>query len=454
MRRWWHRSLAQSSTWQSPWLHAAALLALTVAAWRAVPGGTFQFDDQGSILSAPDGLAWRIRPLLVLSWRWDRLVHGENAAGFLAENLALHCLTVLVVYRLARRVLSATGAFLAGVAFALQPAHAEVVAYVSGRSTGLMTLLLLLALLVWSAADAGQTRAARAGGLGLALLLSVAAVLVKEVALVFPLFLLAWGTLGERRPRLARRILPFAGVALLLAAALAAIPRYRALAAWSFAERPPLESVAVNASALPFQLSLWFRPGALSVEHPLEASALPLGVALGILGALAGVAWICRRRAPPVTLALAWVAVALLPTQSFVAKADVVTEKPLYLAWVGVALLIGGGSATAFGWLERVAWARPALAGAGACLAVLAGAAVQRRVATWNDPVALWADATRKAPRSSRAWNNLGNALRVDDPRQALLAVRHSLALDPSNHHALSNLINLEALCPSGCIVP
>ena len=217
-------------SWNSRWLHAAALLGLTLAAWHRVLWGTFQFDDFAAVLSAPTGLAWRIRPLLAWIWQRDLEIHGENASGFLAENLALHCLTVLVVYRLARRLLSPLGAFLAGAAFALQPAHTEVVAYVSGRSTGLMSFLLLASLLVWASASEWQRPVARGLGMGLALLLFVSAVLVKEVALVFPLLLLVWGTLGERRPHLARRIAPVAGVAMVLAIGLAAIPRYRALA--------------------------------------------------------------------------------------------------------------------------------------------------------------------------------------------------------------------------------
>jgi protein O-mannosyl-transferase len=437
----------------TPWLHAAALLALTLAAWHRVLRGTFQFDDFSAVLAAPAGGRCRIRPLLAWIWQWDLAVHGENASRFLAENLALHCLTVLVVYLLARRLLSPLGGFLAATTFALQPAHAEVVAYVSGRSTGLMSLLLLAALLAWATASDWRSAAARGWATGLALLLFISAALVKEVALVFPLLLLLWGTVGERRPGLGRRLAPFAAVALALAIGLSAIPRYRTLAAWSLEERSPLQALAVNASALPFQLSLWVRPDALSIEHALDSSVVPLTLALVILGALTAAAWLCRRRAPLVTLALVWVAAALLPTQSLVAKADVVTEKPLYLAWVGVAFLVGGTLAGAFERRERSPWSQPVLVAAVIVLAVVAASEVDERVAMWNDPVALWADATRKAPRSSRAWNNLGNALRMEDPQRALLAVRHSLALDPSNHRALANLINLEALCPSGCAV-
>jgi hypothetical protein len=431
--------------------HLVGLLLLTLAAWYVVVRGTFQFDDFSSALWASQGTGWRIRPLLALTFAADRALYGTNAAGFLAENLVLHCLTVLVVYTLARRILHPIGAFLAGAAFTLQPAHAEVIAYVSGRSTGLMSLLLLSGLWVWTTAHDSVTDAGRRLRIGAALILFAAAVLVKEVALVFPLLVLVWEHLGERRGHAGRRLLPLVALAALLSAGLAAIPRYRALAGWSLDQSTPIQSLSINASAVPFQLSLWVRPGMLSVEHPLESATLPLGMALGVLIVTCAAALLLRRKEPNLAFALAWIGVTLAPTQSLVLKADVVTEKPLYLAWVGVSLLLGGLLTRAFDAARPWGWVRPAACIAAVAAALVSGAAVHHRVHVWSDPVLLWRDATAKAPHSSRAWNNLGNALRIEAPREAIAALRRSLSLDPSNPYASANLANLEALCPTGC---
>ena len=72
-----------------------------------------------------------------------------QAGGFLATNLLLHATTVMLVFALARRRLGHAGALIAALVFAVQPANAEVVAYVSGQSTGLMTPLLLGGLLLY-----------------------------------------------------------------------------------------------------------------------------------------------------------------------------------------------------------------------------------------------------------------------------------------------------------------
>jgi hypothetical protein len=142
------------------------LVLLTVLVWGGVLGGAFQFDDFPIIVRDPatvdpwallSRLATGIRPLLRLTYFLDHLLWGMEPAGFLFTNLLLHVATVLGVFALARRLLrDEAAAFLAAAIFALQPANAEVIAYVTGRSTGLMA-----AFFVWGWC-AGKTAGAPA----------------------------------------------------------------------------------------------------------------------------------------------------------------------------------------------------------------------------------------------------------------------------------------------------
>lgn len=143
------------------------------------------------------------------------------------------------------------------------------------------------------------------------------------------------------------------------------------------------------------------------------------------------------------TFAALWTLAALLPTHSIVARLDVVTEKPLYLAWVGPALLLGDLAGRARRRAGGIVWV-----GVAAVLA-LSGVACARRVAVWQDPRALWTDAVKKAPRSARAWNNLGQAQAVagDTPR-ARAAFQQALRLDPDDVTARRNLARLSADSP------
>lgn len=390
----------------APWL----LAAVTAAAWCGAIGGVFQYDDFAGVVrdeATVDAselfarLGTGIRPLLRLSYFLDHLLWGMRPEGFLLTNVLLHIGTVLGVHALGKRLLrDEWAAFLAAAIFALQPAHAEVICYVSGRSTGLMAALFVWGFVAW------ETERRRT-----ALALFVAACLAKEVALVFPLFL---AVREMARPREERRITPGVvalGVSVAVAALFALSPRYRDLLDFSLALRSPLENLGPAIRGAAVMVSLWVRPWALSVDHaPPSDGAWLTALALSGACALAAGALLLRRRDPVASLCLAWPLLALLPTCSLIAKLDLVTEKPLYLAWVGPAILAGRG----LGALASRAPARigaPALAGVALC--VLA-AWIPARVYVWSDAKILWADAAGKNPLSARSWNNLGHALWVD----------------------------------------
>ncbi len=435
----------------------AVVIAATLAAWGRVPFGAFQYDDHDSVVTSPAAptlsafvSAWRgsLRPLLRSSYLLDRRLWGKGPAGLLAVNLTIHLGCVVCVLALARRrALAPLGAAAAALVFALQPADAEAVAYVTGRSSSLATLFLLLGLLAHDRAASAESAVMRRRALLLALLAFAAAVATKEIALVFPLLVAIWeGTRSaSRRTPLRPLLAAYAAAGVCLAGILLSSSRLRALLEYSFAVSPPLRSLAANFAAAPGFLALWIRPGALSVEHPLSATtpqAVALGAALVALLVAGGLA--LSRRRPPVALALLWVPAALLPTNSLVWKLDPMSERSLYLAWVGPALALGAGVAALFRLATARHVPRAALLGAAALLALGAAVVCARRVAVWSDSRALWREATERAPASTRAWNNLGMAhWEHDDPAPARAAFRRVLALAPGDARARQNLFAL-----------
>jgi hypothetical protein len=430
-------------------------IAVTVVAWGAVPWGTFQFDDFRNVVRDPattelavllERLPHGLRPLTRLSYFLDAQLYGMQPAGLLSTNLLLHLVSVLLVFALARRRLSSTGALLAALFFAVQPANAEVVAYVSGRSTGLMTPLLLAGLLLY---DRQRTSSA--------LLFFGLACLAKEHALIFPMLVLVWElTRTESRPAAVRAVLLAAIAAGVVSGILFSLESYRALVSHALADRSIGQSLLANGRAIPEMLSLWVRPWALSADHEFNPH-LRLAASLAGLLFLAGaalVAFALRRRSPILALAILWSLVALLPTNSVLAKPDLVTEKPLYLAWVGPSFAIGAALSALFSAIAHRA-ARPALMGfAAVLLFALIGASVWR-ASLWRDPVALWTDAVAKAPYKSRCWNNLGMAsLVAQREAEAVLAFQRAVFLDPANEYASLNLATARAVCRSECYAP
>lgn len=86
-----------------------------------------------------------LRPMTALSFMIDARLWGGNATGFRVANLGLHALCAVLVGWLAWRAAGRTLAcgIAAAVAFALHPAHAEPVQWITGRVDVLTTLFYL-----------------------------------------------------------------------------------------------------------------------------------------------------------------------------------------------------------------------------------------------------------------------------------------------------------------------
>jgi hypothetical protein len=309
----------------------------------------------------------------------------------------------------------------------------------------------MAALAVWcvrahlGAVHAGEP-VARRRWTAISMALLVLAALSKEVALVVPL--LAWlasrWDAPERPSRVGSLLATAVGTGLLLGL----VPRYRTLAGWSLQRHGPLSALAEHLSALPAQLALWVRPSALSIVHAPGDGWVSPALGAVLLVAVAGAAWALRRRLPTASFAPGWALVALVPTHSVLARADVVTDRSLHLAWVGPAIGLGA----VLGWLLHRARSMPAralLASAVVASAVVVTRAVHGRVRVWSEPRALWTEAVTRAPGSARAWNNLGLVLLESDPRAATAAIRRAVALSPADPQLLSTLILTESLCPT-----
>ena len=241
-------------------------------------------------------------------------------------------------------------------------------------------------------------------------------------------------------PGVARRLLPFLITVPVIFIGLFAAPRMRELLAFSFSLRTPLESLWWNAVALPETMSLWVRPWALSIEHAAPTWSALRAVAGGacILG-LGAFAIIYRKRAPHVAFAVLFALTALLPTYSVVAKLDPVTEKPLYLAWFGIAMLIGA---------MTTRYARNPVVLTLLAAVILGGAILSaKRVAVWQNPVVLWSEAVTSVPESARAWNNLGMArFAAGDLDEADRAFARALEINPNHPQAFEARLTIRLL--------
>ncbi|RWS26104.1 transmembrane and TPR repeat-containing protein-like protein [Leptotrombidium deliense] len=90
------------------------------------------------------------RPLTVLTFRLNYLLHGLNPIGFHIVNIALHAFSSILVHKLCLRFESnAKIAFTSAMVFAMHPIHTDAVASVVGRAELLSAIFYELCLLTY-----------------------------------------------------------------------------------------------------------------------------------------------------------------------------------------------------------------------------------------------------------------------------------------------------------------
>ena len=434
------------------WLGLAVLLCYANAL-----GGVFQFDDYKVIVDNPAVHTWDawwghngqgllgIRPLLKLSYllSWTT---GAGALGFLAMNITLHGVNVWLVYRLSQTVLAwlaprepwADVPFWTALVFAVHPAQTEAVTYICGRSSALMTLFYLAAILLYAWA-ARQRESHWAFLLGVPVLFLLA-LFVKETAITLPLALLMleWlagtraGCIWQRQRLLWCLLLLSVGYVLFNSAYLAHLQRSAELNSLA-------GNLATQAVALAYLLRQWVLPFWLNIDPdlPVLASLLDAGP-LSLLPLLVlWAAWRSRHAQPWVSFALFWFVLQVLALHVLLPRLDVANDRQLYLASWPLAM-------AAVMWVRvqlRPRLALSVLASAVALLAVLTLARNQ----DYRTEVALWQDTVKRSPGKARVHNNLGYAYHLsgqdDAARAAYLA---ALRLDPQHIKARFNLRRLD----------
>ena len=463
----------------------ALLLALAGLAYANAFAGQFYLDDYPAILLDPRlrsattffaSLGEGIRPVTRATYFVDRMLYGTDPAGYHVLNLLAHLANGLLVYAIlvhpATRSWTDSGAadrhrrvaLWTAALFLLHPIATEAVTYISGRPTSLMTSAYLGAFLLWLEVRtaAPGTRRRRLAGIGMLGSLAIA-LTTKETAVVFPgLVLLYEGVIGPRVGGAGRAPVRvflglIAGGAILAVLALTR-DRYAFLLQRSLSLRGIEENLLTQAGVVVFALSLFVQPWRLNFDHDIPAATSLQDVStllsVSTILALVGVAVVLARRAPPVSFGLLWFFLHLLPTQSILARDDLLSERNLYLPSMGIYLAVVGGLAgtartAAFrrrGHAQPVArpsrapqittWVSGALV-----IATLAGA-TWRRNALYADPVAFWSDAVEKSPRKARPHTNLGIAwLRVSELDRAIEEFRIALSLEPLDAVAQRHLL-------------
>ncbi|HET7536031.1 MAG TPA: tetratricopeptide repeat protein, partial [Candidatus Didemnitutus sp.] len=442
------------------------LIAAVVLAWSNSFTAPFAFDDYSSIVEnqtirnlgsldwmhppATAGETVTGRPVLNFTFAVNYAMGGPDVRGYHAINLAIHLLAALTLYGIVRRTLGrakppaepaspeasardSTFASAVALLWALHPLQTESVTYIVQRAESLAGLFSLLTLY-------GFVRGTQEKNSARWYLLSVVSCLLgvgtKETVAVMPLVVLlydlvffrstlraAWQARGRIHVALWATWVPLAALVLGTGGKRGGTFAFTVEAFWNYWVAQ-LKAVTVYLG-----LVVWPNPLVLDrpffrIEHLTEA--LPYAVLIFAL--VAAAAWGLWKRTAP-GFAGAFFFIVLAPSSLMPGLLQVIVEHRMYLALAAPILLL---LAAARKFLPpKVALTLVAVA------AVALGATTFARNRVYGSELTLWRDAVEKSPGNSRAYYNLGLALRhAGRTDEAVIEFEHAIALRPEHAYA------------------
>jgi protein O-mannosyl-transferase len=453
------------------WLAPLTLVLAAAAVHADGLTGGFLFDDRAVVMDNPKvhGLAhlpellgfgaapFGFRMVRDLSYALDYSIGGLNPFVFHVSNVLHHALVVWLVWLLALRIgMTRTGAFWAGLVFAVHPVHVDAVTYISGRRDVLSTALYLGSVLAFARFRAGG----RYPWLALAGLLGALGISAKEMAATFPAAWLLYdacvlgrgsggrGGIAAGARRALEQHWRLYGAALVVAGVFVA---YVVIGQRVTVGEGPMGGdwgihAGTEAVILAYAVRLLLFPAGLLIDYqhffpPVESLAEPrLWAALAVLAALIALCAYAFRRRPEPAFAAHWLWVTYLPVMQIIPHPERFAEHYLYLPSVGAALLFGMGVAAL---AERARLRAGAIALAGA-VALLFAAGTWHRNHAFQSEITVFEAALRVHERAPRVWNNLALAYEEAGDRERgirLLTRAMGVTRDPLLTSNLSKLL-------------
>ncbi|AYH42068.1 hypothetical protein [Azoarcus sp. DN11] len=461
-----------------------ALALLVSLAYQGIERNSFHFDDWpnildnaalhmahvsvGALVDAARGAFLPLRPIPSITFAIDWWRGSGDPATFLITNLVFHILTAWAVFALLLHILAkntppaapaviASGA--AALWWAVQPIHVQAVSYVVQRMTEMAALFAVLS--VWAYLKGRTASRARWSWWALSAVSFALAALSKENAWITPVLLLMAELLvarndakliRNRRDALLLVIPACAAIALLADLAFRGPVSQWALSGYAMRGFTMTERLLTQPKVVLFHLSqiAWPLPQRFSLEHDIDvvrSAASPdfwAPLAAILAWCAAGVALAARQGSRIAGFFVLWLPVTLLIESSLV-PLEMVFEHRMYLPAVGLAGLVALAFRRA---IRHGGKALPTATLVFAAATTLAWWATSEQVPQWRSEASLYERAVQRAPRSARAWNQLGIAnlaqrrgetVSRDHYLRALEAFDRAIALDAQYAAPLTN---------------
>jgi protein O-mannosyl-transferase len=448
-----------------------ALFILILIAYANTLTAPFNFDDQALlqhvILNDPNGYnhIWpiRYRHLLYYSFSFNHSLSGLDTLSYHLTNLLFHFLTSVTLLLIAFKTLAkntqlknkpALGiACATALLFALNPLHTEAVTYISGRASGMGGFFYLLALLFFILGSEKNRCPKTALPLYYSLALSAffLALLSKETTFTLPLAIILYDLCFMRNegwhPLKFRLLIIYLPLSILLCAFLTLSPEMLTLA-MNWLEKTDVKYALDQARILPYALKLCLLPINLTFDYDLSATLRPLAFSRFIplfiwLIFLWAIFKVFRRISPIAIFSILWFLITISPTNSFLPRTDLLSERNLYLPSIGPTLLIVYIFYDLFFLKTKNTLSKQGLALL-MIFVLFQGILLIQRNSVYRSNIYLWEDTYKKSPADLKVLHNLSHFYLEDKRYQQalvpLLRLSRSDAGDFYRAFAHSNL--------------
>jgi len=398
----------------------------------------FNYDDEVVIrseIASSGGRFYQLYPpqyrhlfylSLSVNYSWGQL----KPEGYHLFNLALHFFTsvtvLLIIFftldrgtpvgRKAAVFISGMTAFL----FALNPVHTETVTYISARATGMAAWFYLLSLLFFILGSLKKSRLRFFFPIYylFSLIAFLSAVLSKETALTLPAIILLYDLFfmqGDCWESFKKRIfyyyLPIlTGVVFILILSPSLLST---IMAWL--PRLDLNYAASQTAVIAYSAKLLFFPVNLTFDYDFNPRFFATGTAL-ILGVFLVLVLVYAtlktmpKGARLFWFSVIWFLITLSPTNSFLPRTDLLSERNLYLPSFGLILLTAVLIWTVIVSLRnRSAVLRFSVLFSLITVLILYSALLIQRNSVYRSNILLWEDTVKKSPGKLRALHNLSH---------------------------------------------
>ena len=445
------------------WKPLLLLVAITLLVYAVSFFNGFVWDDEVIIVNNPQTLSLRnitevllspdmvkpyYRPLNRATYMFDYQLAGMNPAWYHGVNIVIHLGNVVLLYLVCRHFLPDRNAtLLVALLFAVHPANAESVNFISARNTLLALFFSLASLLAFVNARKKKLRWPL-----LSALLFFCALLSKETGFMLIAVITLYCIIslpGEENEQWQWRKRLSAMIPYLFVTIVYFFMRIYSLQEIMGISTPAEENLisrlAKNYHIIPQYLGLLLFPSDLTIFHSVPRGGLftPLWHFAAWLALLAAIFLIVTSRNRAALFGLAWFTINYVPIANIVPiPSGQITERFLYFPAAGFFIALG----VVLSWFRSrqgnkyLFWG-----GTTAVLLACATMTIQRNL-DWRNDLKLFSSSARNDPMSPEAHYNLGTAYREHGNMAAARKEwETTLAIDPSHAEALIQMGTLAA---------